>query len=130
MPDATSNDVSPSQRIADYIAGLGGWRGDMMARLRALILEADPDIAEGWKWDTPVWSRKGNVVAAAAFKDHVKLNFFKGAELSDPRGLFNAGLDAKASRAIDLREGETIDAAALQELVRAAVARNLGGGKK
>jgi hypothetical protein len=131
MQKATSREgMSPSQLIANHIAELGGWRGALLARLRTLILEADPEIAEEWKWETPEWSRKGNVVAAGAFKDHVKLNFFKGASLDDPHGLFNAGLEAKASRAIDLHEGDDIDKSALQELVRAAVAHNLSGGKK
>jgi hypothetical protein len=101
----------------------------MIARLRTLILEADPMLVEEWKWETPVWSRNGNVVAAGAFKDHVKLNFFKGASLPDPHGLFNAGLEAKASRGIDFHEGDTIDGMALQELIRAAVALNAGKQK-
>jgi hypothetical protein len=109
---------------------MGDWRGKMIARLRKLILEAAPDLTEEWKWDTPVWSHKGNVVAAGVFKDHVKLNFFKGASLEDPNGLFNAGLDAKATRAIDLAEGEKINETALKELVRTAVAYNASGGKK
>ena len=121
--------MNPSQLISTHIAELADWRGQMIARLRALILEADPDIAEEWKWDTPVWSHKGNVVAAGAFKDHIKLNFFKGAALNDPHGLFNAGLEAKASRAIDLHEGDDIDESALKELVRAAVDHNLSSGK-
>jgi hypothetical protein len=122
--------MSSSQLITTYIAELADWRGDMLARLRKLILEADPEIAEEWKWDTPVWSHKGNVVAVGAFKDHVKLNFFKGAALNDPHGLFNAGLEAKASRAIDFHEGDDINESALKDLVRAAVAHNLSGGKK
>jgi hypothetical protein len=122
--------MNPSQLITNYIAELGDWRGDTLARLRKLILEADPEIVEEWKWDTPVWSHKGNVVAVGAFKDHIKLNFFKGASLSDPHRLFNAGLEAKASRAIDLHAGDDIDEAAVTELVRAAVAHNLSGGKK
>ena len=126
----STGDIAPSQRISNQIAGFGDWRGPMLARLRHLILAADPEIVEEWKWDTAVWSHKGNVVAFGAFQDHVKLNFFKGAALADPRGLFNAGLDAKASRAIDLREGDTIDESALQDLIRAAVAQNLAGGKK
>ena len=131
MQKAPSNEgMNPSQLITNHIVGLGDWRGDMLVRLRKLILEADPELAEEWKWETPVWSRKGNVVAFGAFKDHVKLNFFKGASLSDPQGLFNAGLEAKASRGIDLHAGDEIDEAALTELVRAAVALNLSGGKK
>lgn len=122
--------VSPSQQIDNYIKGLGDWRGKMIARLRKLILDTEPNLAEEWKWDTPVWSHKGNVVAAGVFKDHVKLNFFKGASLEDPKGLFNAGLDAKASRAIDIAEGDEIDDAALKDLVRSAVAYNTSGSKK
>jgi len=102
----------------------------MLARLRKLILEAAPDLTEEWKWDTPVWAYKGNVVAGGVFKDHVKLNFFKGASLEDPKGLFNAGLDAKATRAIDFSEGDEINGAALKDLVRAAVSYNTAGGKK
>ena len=122
--------MNSSQLITNHIAALADWHGDMLARLRKLILEADPEIAEEWKWDTPVWSHKGNVVAVGAFKDHVKLNFFKGAALNDPHGLFNAGLEAKASRAIDFHEGDDINESALKDLVRAAVAHNLSGGKK
>src|SRR5918993_3174511 len=119
-----------SQEIDTYIQGMDDWRGMMIARLRKLILDAAPELTEEWKWDTPVWSNKGNVVAAGVFQDHVKLNFFKGASLEDPRGLFNAGLEAKATRAIDFAEGEEIDEVALKELVRTAVAYNASGGKK
>jgi len=115
---------TPSQRITHHIAELADWRGTILARLRQLILEADPALVEEWKWETPVWSRNGNVVAAGAFKDHIKLNFFKGASMQDPDGLFNAGLDAKATRAIDIHEGDTLNESALQELIRAAVAQN------
>ncbi len=126
----SKDDLTPSQLITNQIAELADWRGKLLARLRKLILEADPDITEEWKWDTAVWSHKGNVVAAGAFKDHVKLNFFKGASLKDPKGLFNAGLEAKATRAIDFSEGDDIDESALKDLVRAAVAHNTSGGKK
>ena len=126
-PKDSSN---PSQQIDTYIQGMDDWRGMMIARVRKLILDAAPELTEEWKWDTPVWSHKGNVVAAGVFKDHVKLNFFKGASLGDPRGLFNAGLEAKATRAIDIAEGEEIDEVALKELVRTAVAYNASGGKK
>jgi len=122
--------VTSSQHIDNYIKELTDWRGKMLARLRKLILEAVPDLTEDWKWDTPVWSHKGNVLAAGAFKDHIKLNFFKGASLEDPKGLFNAGLDAKATRAIDFSEGDEINEAALKDLVRAAVSYNTAGGKK
>ncbi len=126
----TTNDSTPSQHITNQIAELGDWRGQLLARLRKLILAADPDIVEEWKWGTPVWSHKGNVVSVGTFQDHVKVNFFQGASLPDPHGLFNAGLEAKASRAIDFHEGDKINESALKELVRAAVAHNGVGGKK
>jgi hypothetical protein len=122
--------LSASQHITNQIAGLPDWRGKLLERLRKLILAAAPDIVEEWKWDTAVWSHEGLVCSAGAFSDHLKLNFFKGASLRDPKHLFSAGLDAKATRAIDLAEGDKIDEAALQELVRAAVAYNKSGGKK
>ena len=124
------DEPTPSQLISDQVSELADWRGKLLARLRQLILAADPDVVEEWKWDTPVWSHKGNVVAVGAFQDHVKINFFKGASLPDPHGLLNAGLDAKATRAIDLHEGDKINEPALQELIRAAVAHNLTGSKK
>jgi hypothetical protein len=126
----SNSSMTPSQQITDYTAGLTDWRGPLLARLRALILEAAPEITEEWKWGTPIFAYKGNVVAAGAFKDHVKLNFFKGASLTDPHGLFNAGLDAKATRAIDLHESDAVNETALQDLVRAAVALNATGGKQ
>jgi len=122
--------LTPAQRITDYIVGLADWRGDLLSRLRDLILTTVPGIAEEWKWETPVWSHKGNVVAAGVFKDHVKLNFFKGASLKDPHRLFNAGLDAKAARAIDFSEGDELNIPALRELIRSAVAYNSSGSKK
>lgn len=130
MKQAGLSHMTASQHISNYISGLGDWRGEMLARLRNLVNEAAPDATEEWKWDTPVWAQKGNVVAISAFKDHVKLNFFKGASLEDPKGLFNAGLEAKATRAIDIHEGDKIDEPALKDLIRAAVAYNLSGGKK
>jgi len=114
--------MNPSDRITAYIDALGDWRGQLLGRLRTLIRSASPDLVEEWKWNTPVWSCGGNVLAAGAFQDHVKLNFFRGASLADPRGLFNAGLEAKASRAIDLHQGDRLDEAALRDLIRAAVA--------
>ena len=122
--------LTPSQRITRQIEELADWRGKLLAHLRDLIQEAAPELTEEWKWDTPVWSYKGNVVSAGAFKDHVKLNFFKGASLEDPAGLFNAGLDAKATRAIDFDQGEEINEPPLKELIRAAVSYNGAGGKK
>jgi hypothetical protein len=127
--DSKDRKTAP-QHIDEHIKELADWRGKMLARLRKLIREAAPGLTEEWKWDTPVWSHKGNVVAAGAFKDHIKLNFFKGASLKDPKGLFNAGLDAKATRAIDFSEGDDIDESALKELIRAAVDYNISGGKK
>ena len=124
------DDRPPSELITQQIEELGDWRGKLLAQLRKLILDAAPEVTEEWKWGTAVWVHKGNVVAAGAFKDHVKLNFFKGATLEDPSGLFNAGFEAKATRAIDFHEGDKINVAALKELVRAAVALNASGGKK
>ena len=123
-------DLAASQRITEYISELTDWRGKMLTHLRNLILEAAPELTEEWKWETPVWSYNGNVVAAGAFKDHLKLNFFKGASLKDPKEIFNAGLEAKTSRGIDIKEGNAINESALQELVRAAVALNASGTKK
>ena len=117
--------LTPSQEIDKQIKDLGSdWRGKMLARLRKLILSASSDLTEDWKWGTAVFVSKGNVVAAGIFKDHVKLNFFKGASLKDPRKLFNAGLEAKASRGIDIHESDKIDETALKELIREAVTLN------
>jgi hypothetical protein len=99
----TGGDRKASKLITNMIAELDDWRGKLFARLRKLILEAAPDLTEEWKWNTAVWTSNGLVCAAGAFKDHVKLNFFKGASLKDPKRLFNAGLDAKATRA---RQGQ------------------------
>jgi len=122
--------LTPSQHIDKAIKDLPDWRGKLIGRLRKLIHDASPELTEDWKWDTPVFAHKGNVVAAGVFKDHVKLNFFKGASLDDPKGLFNSGLEAKASRSIDFAEGDTIDEVALKELIRTAVALNNSGSKK
>jgi hypothetical protein len=122
--------TNASQLITNQIAELNDWRGKILARLRKLILEAGPDLTEELKWGTPVWSQKGNVVAAGAFKDHLKINFFQGASLKDPHGLFNAGLDAKATRAIDIHEGDKLNEPALKELIRNAITYNMSGGKK
>lgn len=127
--DATDN-MPAAQRIDSQIAELSDWRGSLIARLRQLIHEAVPDITEEWKWGTPVWSKNGLVCSAGAFKDHVKLNFFQGAALPDPKQLFNAGLDAKATRAIDFDEDRIVDEAGLKDLIRAAVVYNQSGEKK
>ena len=123
-------DSRASQLITNQIAELADWRDRMLSQLRKVILEADPDLTEEWKWNTAVWTRSGLVCSAGAFKDHVKVNFFNGASLEDPKGLFNAGLDAKKTRAIDFSERDNIDGSALKDLVRAAVAHNLSAGKK
>ncbi|HET9905449.1 MAG TPA: DUF1801 domain-containing protein [Anaerolineales bacterium] len=123
-------DLTPSQNIDKFINELTDWRGKWIAKFRDLILKTAPEVTEEWKWGVPVWAHKGNVVASGVFKDHVKLNFFKGASLSDPKHLFNAGLDAKATRAIDIGEGDKLDEAALKELIRQAVSFNASGGKK
>src|SRR4030088_2408300 len=120
--------MNASEQITKYIQDLTDWRGKVLGDLRKLIRAAAPDAIEEWKWNTPVWSQNGSIVAIGAFQDHVKVNFFKGASLDDPHALFNAGLEAKASRAIDIHEGERIHTAALKDLIRAAVALN--GGKK
>ena len=113
--------LTPSQEIDNFIKELTDWRGKWIGKFRDLILKTAPEVTEEWKWGVPVWSYKGNVVASGVFKDHVKLNLFKGASLKDPKKLFNAGLEAKATRAIDISEGQEIDQAALKELIRAAV---------
>jgi hypothetical protein len=122
--------LTPSQEIDKFINDLTDWRGTWIKKFRAMILKTAPEVAEDWKWGVPVWTCKGNVVASGVFKDHVKLNFFKGASLHDPKKLFNAGLEAKATRAIDIAEGDKVDEAALKDLIRAAVAFNVSGGKK
>jgi hypothetical protein len=116
--------MNASERISNHINELADWRGKTLARLRKLILAAAPGIVEEWKWNTPVWSHNGNVVAVGAFQNHVKVNFFKGASLNDPHGLFNAGLEARTTRAIDIYEGDFINEAALKDLIRAATALN------
>ena len=122
-----AKDATPAQLIDARIAELGGWRGETLARLRRLIREADPKVVETWKWQVPVWERDGIVCTGESYKSHVKLTFPKGAALADPKRLFNASLEGKARRAIDLRESEAIDAAAFKALVRAAVAHNRSG---
>ena len=116
---------TPSQRIDQRIAELADWRGEMLARLRALILQADPAMVEEWKWrGVPVWSRNGIVCTGETYRKVVKLTFAKGAALDDPTGLFNASLEGNTRRAIDIAEGQQIDAAAFTALIRAAVALN------
>jgi hypothetical protein len=122
--------ASASELISNRIAELGDWRGETLGRIRALIKEADPDILEEWKWrGTPVWSHDGIVCTGETYKNVVKMTFAKGASLKDPSGLFNSSLDGNTRRAIDIHEGEKIDARALKALIRAAVAANDSGEK-
>lgn len=114
----------PGQLIDARIDELGDWRGETLARVRALIHEADPDVVEEWKWRVPVWSHDGIICTGEAYKSAVKLTFAKGASLEDPARLFTSSLDGKVRRAIDIREGETVDEPALKALIRAAVALN------
>ena len=115
---------SASQLIDRRIKELGDWRGKTLARIRELIRQADPEIVEEWKWETPVWSRDGILCTGESYKSVVKMTFAKGASLPDPARLFNSSLEGKVRRAIDVREGDELNAAALQNLVRAAVALN------
>jgi hypothetical protein len=125
-----ANGESPSQQIDARIEELGDWRGETLSRVRGIIREADRDVVEEWKWakatspGTPVWSHDGIICTGETYKKVVKLTFAKGASLEDPSGLFNSSLEGKVRRAIDIHEGEEIDADALKDLVRAAVALN------
>jgi hypothetical protein len=115
---------SASQLIDQRIRDLEGWRGETLARMRALILQADPGMTEEWKWSNPVWSHNGIVCTGEAYKQVVKLTFARGAAIPDPSRLFNSSLEGKTRRAIDIREGEKVDARAFKALVKAAVARS------
>ena len=119
--------MDPSKLIDKQIADLTDWRGKMLAKLRKIIHDADHELTEDWKWGTAVWSHKGLVLAVGAFKETVKTNFFQGASLPDPNKLFNAGLEAKKTRAIDFHERDKINEPALKDLVRAAAAHNRAG---
>ncbi|HZI80480.1 MAG TPA: DUF1801 domain-containing protein [Vicinamibacterales bacterium] len=116
--------TSPSQLIDARIKELGDWRGEMLGRLRALVKDADPGVVEEWKWSVPVWSHDGVICTGETYKAVVKMTFAKGAALKDPSGLFNSSLEGNTRRAIDFREGDTIDEKALKALVRAAVTLN------
>ena len=125
MPAKSKQSDEPaSQLIDERIRDLGGWRGETLARMRALILEADPKMTEEWKWNNPVWSHDGIVCTGEAYQKVVKLTFAHGADVPDPAGLFNSSLEGKTRRAIDIREGETVDARAFKALIKAAAARN------
>jgi hypothetical protein len=115
---------SPAVLIDAKINELGDWRGEMLSRLRAMIKEADPEVTEEWKWNTPVWSHNGIICTGETYKKVVKMTFAKGASLGDPSSLFNSSLEGNIRRAIDFHEGAQIDEGALKELIRAAVAAN------
>jgi hypothetical protein len=129
-PTTRPDGEDASARITERIEELGDWRGETLSRVRQLIHDADPAIEEEWKWQkatspgTPVWSHDGVVCTGESYKEVVKLTFFRGASISDPKQLFNSSLDGNARRAIDLREGEKIDATAFKQLIRTAVAAN------
>jgi hypothetical protein len=131
----TAETADASQRIDQRIEELGDWRGDTLRKVRSLILEADTDIVEEWKWvkptnpGVPVWSRSGGICTGEAYKSVVKLTFFKGASLNDPQGLFNSSLEGKVRRALDIREGDKLDEKAFKQLIRDAVALNLASKK-
>ena len=119
---------APSQLIDARIKELGDWRGDTLARIRALVHEADPEVVEEWKWrGTPVWSHDGIICTGETYKSVVKMTFAKGASLEDPSGLFNSSLEGNVRRAIDFHEGDKIDEKALKALIRSAVALNTSG---
>jgi hypothetical protein len=131
MKNSDSTEVqSASELIDKKIAELGDWRGATLSRMRELIKEADPDVVEEWKWmGTPVWSHEKIICTGESYKSIVKLTFVKGASLQDPAKLFNASLDGNTRRAIDIHEGEEVDAEAFMALIRAAVALNTSVGK-
>ena len=129
------NETNASELIDERIVELGDWRGKTLGKVRGIINEADPDIVEEWKWakstslGTPVWSHDGGICTGETYKNVVKLTFFKGAALKDPSGLFNSSLDGKVRRAIDIKENDEINEAALKNLIREAVALNLKSEK-
>jgi hypothetical protein len=129
-PTSRPNAETASATIAKRIRDLGDWRGETLAHIRELIHDADPDIQEEWKWEKPkspgipVWSHDGGVCTGESYKQVVKLTFFRGASIKDPKKLFNSSLEGNTRRAIDLREGEKINEAAFKQLIRAAVAAN------
>jgi hypothetical protein len=127
----SAGDDSPSRHIDGRIKELGDWRGETLARIRAIIKQADPDVVEEWKWrGVPVWEHDGIICTGETYKAVVKMTFAKGAALDDPKGLFNSSLEGNTRRAIDIREGDDIDEKALQALIRAAVELNTSRVKK
>ena len=134
MTESVSTEGRPASELIDErIAELGDWRGKTLGRMRELIRQADPDVVEEWKWakrtnpGTPVWSHDGIICTGESYKSAVKLTFMTGASLDDPAKLFNSSLDGNARRAIDIHEGEEVDAGAFRALIRAAVDLNTGG---
>jgi hypothetical protein len=123
--------AKPASKLIDQrIRDLGDWRGETLARMRELILEADPEVTEEWKWENPVWSHHGIICTGESYKKAVKLTFAKGAALTDPARLFNSSLEGNTRRAIDIHEGEKVDARAFKALVKAAVVHNGVSAKK
>ncbi len=131
MKKSASTEGRPASELIDKrIAELGDWRGETLSRMRKLIKEADPEVVEEWKWmGTPVWSHGGIICTGESYKSIVKLTFAKGASLKDSAELFNSSLDGNVRRAIDIHEGEAVDAGAFKALIRAAVALNMSGAK-
>ena len=127
----TDSEMNASKLLDERIRELGDWRGETLSRVRGIIKEADPEVVEEWKWvkptspGTPVWSHNGGICTGETYKNVVKLTFFKGAALDDPSGLFNSSLEGKVRRAIDIKENDELDADALKNLIREAVALNL-----
>ena len=131
MGKTAAEEKTPSQLIDERIRELGDWRGEMLARLRALIRQADPDIVEEWKWrGVPTWYHDGIICTGESYKTAVKMTFAKGAALEDPQHLFNASLEGNTRRAIDFHEGDTINEEALEALIRAAVRLNAARARK
>ena len=130
MKKGSTENQSASEQIDERIAELGDWRGETLGRMRKLIHEADPEVVEEWKWmGTPIWSHDGIICTGESYKSTVKLTFAKGASLKDPAKLFNSSLEGNLRRAIDIHEGEKVDAGAFKALIRSAVALNGSGGK-
>jgi len=125
-----TTDQPASRLIDERIEGLAGWRGEALARMRKLILEADPEVTEEWKWGGPVWSHHGIICTGESYKNAVKLTFAHGASVADPKRLFNSSLEGATRRAIDIHEGEKVDATAFKALIKAAVTRNAAAKKK
>ena len=128
--DGKGGDSTPSRMINARIRELGDWRGEMLARLRTLIKQADPGVVEEWKWGVPVWSHAGIICTGETYKHAVKMTFAQGASLEDPSGLFNSSLEGNTRRAIDFHEGDKIDEKALKALIRAAAALNTSSAEE